>query len=613
DPTQLPPHVPDAGTPLLGPSRRARAEDLRTMFRTAAAGPDATGRDPHAVALERVWPLVDDPVRKCNRVHGPMRLEFSEETLNRHVLSVGPPGVGKTTQFVLPMTASLLADRRRTVVVFDPKGDQFGVLRDLAVRLGRPRASVLRLNLTDPGGSLGWNPLRAGMDKTMAQSIAASLVLAVENKVSIDSPFWRNNSIDILTGVILGLCHTADETLSLPRVCEVLDLPRPKLLEWLKVHEVAKFAAFLESGSHNAETCLADASMRLVAMLDQDLCAVLSHAELQLEHLFVRPQVLVVEMSETRIERLRPIFNVLVQQIFDRAIEAAERRPDARLRFPVSVVVDEFGSAIGAIPRFPVYLNTLRSRRVGVVAAVQSTSQIHSLYGTDAGAVLAGFSSKIFFPNVEAIDAELISAAAGTMTVRLPGDANHGGQWAARRVYLPEEVARPRRHPILGRPVTMLLADEIAVQAWLTPSFALPALAPVLQAHARRRRRPRRKQPLVYRPTVMQARPAPAFTDTRGLPALALHRLIGDAERKLGISAVEPEAQRAWLHWRREFFDGPAATLRFCEELLQRRATFAQLTSAARESRCGNPHTALKYLDFVLARAQNEREPKNPF
>jgi hypothetical protein len=97
------------------------------------------------------------------------------------------------------------------------------------------------------------------------------------------------------------------------------------------------------------------------------------------------------------------------------------------------------------------------------------------------------------------------------------------------------------------------------------------------------------------------------------LPALAVHRLIDDAERKLGISAVTPEAQRAWLHWRREFFDGPGAALRFCEELLQRQTTFAALQDAARESRCGNPHTALKYLDFVLARQQYEQEPKNPF
>ncbi len=613
DPMHLPPHIPDGNSPLLGPSRRAREHDLYDLYREANADPEPDELRPHTIVLDRVFPLVDEHIARRNCVLGPMRLVLPEEMLNRHALTVGPPGVGKTTQFVLPLTASLLADRRRSVVVFDPKGDQFGVLRDIAVRAGRPRESVLRLNLTDPNGSLGWNPLRAGMDKTMAHGIASSLVLAVENKASHDGPYWRNNSIDILTGIMLGLAHTPSETLTLPRVCEVLDQPRPKLLEWLKAHAVAKFATFLESGSHNAETCLSDASMRLVAMLDQDLCAVLSHAELRLERLFERPTVLVVEMDETRLERLRPIFNVLVQQIFDRAIEAAGRRPDARLRFPTTVVIDEFGSAIGAIPRFPIYLNTLRSRRVGVVAAVQSTSQIHSLYGSDAGAVLAGFSSKVFFPNLEPIDAELISAAAGTMTVRLPVADGRGMQWMSRRVYLPEEVARPRKHPILGRPVTLLLADEIAVQAYLTPSYGLLRLRPVLQAHQRRRARPRRKVPLRYEPTTSTPRPAQPFTDTRGLPALAILRLISDAERKLGLSATNPEVRRGWQRWRGEYFDGPAAVLRFCEELVVRGATLVDLQLAATESHSADPRVALKFLDFVLARRQFTDSSQVPF
>jgi type IV secretory pathway TraG/TraD family ATPase VirD4 len=210
--------------------------------------------------------------------------------------------------------------------------------------------------------------------------------MSQENKNGSDSPFWRNSSVELLVEIVLGLDGDPNESMTLPRVLEIVNLPRPALLTWLRNHGAHKFSTFLESGSHNAETCLADLGMRLLPLFDRDLCAVLSHAELDLDRLFKKPTVLIIEMSEARIDRLRPIQNLLVQQILDRAIAATEKRADARLPFPVSVVIDEFGSAIGAIPRFPIYLNTLRSRRVSIIAAVQGLSQIRALYGIDAGA-----------------------------------------------------------------------------------------------------------------------------------------------------------------------------------------------------------------------------------
>ena len=611
DPEHLPPYVPSHDSALLGPSRRATASAVAPWFRRGSPQPDE--RQPHTIALDGVHVLVDDRQARRHRLLGPSRLVLSEELQNRHLLFVGPPGVGKTSMGVLPLTASLLADRGRTVVVFDPKGDQFPVIRDLCRDAGRPRGSVLRLNLSDPKGSLGWNPLRAGMSRTEAHGFASTLVHASEGKHSADSPFWRNTSIDVLVAIALGLVGDPEETLTLPRVQEIVELPRAELLEWLKQHEARKFASFLESGSHNAETCLTDTSMRLVSLLDLDLCAVLSHGELQIDRLFTRPTVLVVEMDETRLERLRPIFNLLVQQILDRAIAAASRRPDARLRFPASLVIDEFGSAIGAIPRFPVYLNTLRSRRVSIVAAVQSLSQIASLYGSEAGPVLVGFSSKVFFPNVEYADAEAISIASGTMTLLLPPEQGSPAIWTTRRVYLPEEIARPRTHPVLGRPVTMSLADGPPLQVYLTPSYRLPQLHESLRRHRRRRSRPLRRQPLVYAPTGPAANRSSAFTDVRGMVPATILRLLSNAERRAGLSHAPEAMQRTWLRWRRESFDGPAPALRFVEELVHRRLHFVDLHAASEEARSDRPEVLLKYLDFVLARRAAEWSAQQPF
>ena len=83
------------------------------------------------------------------------------------------------------------------------------------------------------------------------------------------------------------------------------------------------------------------------------------------------PTVLLVEMEEARIPKLRPIWNLLCEQLFAHFLDSSLAGPGGRLPRPVSILMDEFASSIGRIPDMQVRLNTLRERRVSILAAVQ--------------------------------------------------------------------------------------------------------------------------------------------------------------------------------------------------------------------------------------------------
>src|SRR5262249_25857777 len=126
----------------------------------------------------------------------------------------------------------------------------------------------------------------------------------------------------------------------------------------------------------------------------------------------------IVELRESEIEMLRPLANVIVIEVLRFLTKRAESCPGYSLPRPVSLVIDEFASALGRLPDIHVKLNTLRSRNVSIVAAVQSIAQIKAAYEEKADSVIAGFNTKILMPSLDFQDAEWASKETGQMTIR---------------------------------------------------------------------------------------------------------------------------------------------------------------------------------------------------
>jgi hypothetical protein len=521
DPRALPRRPRSDPANTFGAARLADTRDVDRWFEQAI-------HLPHSTHFSHVSPMLEGP--RGLEVQWNRTLTLPERERNRHMLVVSQPGGGKTQNFILPVLYADIADTQRSLVVLDPKGELLPFVQAAAARL-RPGQKVQVLNLTDRSASVGWNPLarlqiecaRRRTDLSSAlHELASTLAWASEvRRDSRDSIFFINASIQLIAGLCEGLLQGLGRKASLGHVFELLQGSRQLLRNFTQRYQhtpgLTTFTSFLASGSQNAETVLADAQVRLACWRDQTVCAVTGQDELDLQSLIEEPGILVIRMREAELDRLRPVINLLFTTLLQQLMREASEREGAELPRPVSLVIDEFASAVGRIPGFETSVNTLRGPRVSIVAAVQSLAQIRYIYDDAHESVLAGFNTKIFQPGLESIDAEYASLKAGVMSAltlhqtepnpaqplaeehrELLGRLRHRHKSsAARRLFHPEEIARPPRHFDRGQPATVFLPDTNPFQAWFLPAWRHPSLGLLIrEGQAQFRRAADRAVPL---------------------------------------------------------------------------------------------------------------------
>lgn len=420
-------------------------------------------------------------------------LVFPPDERNRHILFVAKTGSGKTTRAILPILYEDCLCSERSTIVIDSKPEMWDRLAGLT-RRENPKKRIILFNPLDLTRSVSWNILSKIDSDTDAKLIANTIITATDNPSSrADSPFFRNSALQLLNSIMVGLLSDPAERLSMPRVHELVNAGIGALCSWLEAHPQAlrnskTFVDLARSGSQNADTIMSELAMRLAAWDLTSIRENTSFDELDLETLISEPTLFIVELRESELEMLRPMANVIVVEILRFLTKRAEQLPGQTLPRPVSIVIDEFASSLGRLPDIHIKLNTLRSRNVSVVAAIQSIAQIKANYDKDADSVLAGFSSKIFMPSLDFQDAEWASKETGTMTVRFNvasigknrrlidffanRNQNLQEQVQQRAVLTADEIGRPSDNA-----ATFFLPNTPVFQGHLIPYFEVPEMA----------------------------------------------------------------------------------------------------------------------------------------
>jgi type IV secretory pathway TraG/TraD family ATPase VirD4 len=352
-----------------------------------------------------------------------------EEDLARHVLVVGLTGAHKTTAVTFP--ALLEAARAGvSVVALDLKYGEDDSLVLAAPEWTRRGRDVLVFAPLDPV-SLRWNPLDGCRSVGSAHRLAA-LLFDDGDAGEPDLVYWMGAERHLCAALCLAVA-TDGGAPTLERLRRLCEAGPAAVHSYVKSHPAA---ADLEArlGSYRAMLPKDEAGIlqgiasRLEAWGDEMVSKATASGppedRIDLDRLRREPILLIVGIPQPALGRLRWLCHLFLRDLASRLLRP--RRPDERIR--VVEVLEEL-PAWGRLPGFADYLATLRSRRVSVLATIQSEAQGEHVYGRDGwAAISANLGTKIYFPWLADLDAERLSRALGT-TSREEISQSHG--WGA--------------------------------------------------------------------------------------------------------------------------------------------------------------------------------------
>jgi hypothetical protein len=355
---------------------------------------------------------------------------------------------------------------------------------------------------------------------------------------------------------------------------------------------------------------------------------------LDFDRLINEPTVLVVRLNEASVRRLRPLTNAFFSELVAKIFHLAERSPGGVLPRLVSLIIEEFASAVGRIPDFDRFANTVRTRGVSVTASVQSIAQIRKEYGDEADSLLAGFCTKMFFPNLTISDAEYASSLFGNVTVEYREKTVHREENAAyteefatdesvkivkRPLLTPHEIRRPCRHAELGAAITLDLPDVPGFQAFVTPAYQLAKLSAVMKKAASKDKLGQLRAvalPEIERRQVAVNADMPkeaemgAISNTTGWTNDQVERQLETVKQQLNWEKTEGSARQWWETFEKENRHRLALVLRLAEELRNRSATITEFHLAYVFSECDNIQANLHYLDYTRLKNKEAQKRK---
>ena len=381
-----------------------------------------------------------------------------------HALMIGAAGCGKTAYFLVPNIELALA-AGMSFFVSDTKGDLARWYGKIAKERYGYRVAVL--DLRKPMRSDGFNMLHLVNDymdsykanpadvtpKAKAENYAKIIADTIIGDTSNMGPnrFFYEAAKGLLTSVILIVAEFAEpgerHIISVFKLTQNMLAPSPVkgvtyfkyLMEKLPDAHRANWhsGAALNASGEGTAAVLSTALSKLSAFLDAEMEQLLCFdTVIDAERFCAEKTALFVILPEENPTRYF-LVSLIVQELYNELLEIAEAR-GGKLDKRVMLYLDEFGT-LPPIESAEMMFSASRSRRISIVAIIQSYQQLEKHYGREGAAIIVDNTQLTiaggFAPGSES--AERISKAMGNRTV-MSGSVSKGKDNASQSLQMIE-------------------------------------------------------------------------------------------------------------------------------------------------------------------------------
>lgn len=423
---------------------------------------------------------------------------------NQNVTVIGGSGTRKTRTFVQPNILQTAQFGGESLIVIDPKGENYGRSAALLKDKGY---EVHVLNFLHMENSDRWNPLDAVTTVTAASDLAMNLVANTinPNRPRTGDPFWDNAEQAFITALVLYVKnHRPAAEHHMASVLELGTELMPEALDQIfralpNTDPARRFyRSFMRAEEKVRGGVVAGLGSRLRLWNSPEIVAVTAASDFKISDFGTKQKALFLVIPDSK-ATFASILALFWQQVFETLYQTADDE-GGTLPVPVRCRMDEIANC-GYIPDYEKKKSTMRSRGISTEEIWQSLGQIKARYPTTWAELLSNSDHMLFLGTNDLETAQYISQKLGQMTIRTQSTsssqsdrsvtAGRSDSYAGRPLLTPDEVMRLP-------PDEALLIPRAANPVRVTkPDFSDHPLVGEIRFCDHKQHRPPQRQPAV--------------------------------------------------------------------------------------------------------------------
>ncbi len=328
-----------------------------------------------------------------------------------HSLVIGATGSGKTQTVIFP-TVNILAKKRESMIITDPKGE---IYEETSNMLREKGYNVLILNFRDPQQGNAWNPLSlpyriyksGNQDKAieLLDDLAANILY--EEKSGNADPFWEKTSADYFSGLALGMFEdTTEDKVNLNTISLMTTVGEEKfggstyIKAYFETKDPASPAYTNASGTIMAPN---ETKGSIISVFKQkiklfasreNLSEMLSHSDFDLKTIGEKPTALFIVIQDEK-KTYHSLVTILLKQCYETLISVAQEH-GGKLPVRTNFLLDEFAN-MPPLKDITTMITAARSRQVRFTMIIQNFAQLDQVYGKENAETIKGNCGNIIY------------------------------------------------------------------------------------------------------------------------------------------------------------------------------------------------------------------------